>query len=346
MFAAGGVGAASASRTTTEEPMLTTRFTKLVGCSVPIQQAGMGAAAPPELACAVSEAGGLGMVGTARAGINPASLAGLLRRTRDLTNRAFGVNFIPRHYPGMMREFVEQAAKVARVVECFYTEPDAELVRMIHDQGALASWQVGSCEEALKAAEAGCDIIVAQGVEAGGHVRGTIGLLGLLCEVLDAVPQVPVLAAGGIGTGRAIAAVLAAGADGVRVGTRFVASEEAGVHPVYTDALIAARAEDSAYGSTFHVGWPEAPHGTLRSAIAAAQAHDGEIVAKVTSLDGTERPVPRFSTAVADRSATGNIQAMALYAGQSVGAIKRVAPAREIIQELVEQAEDLLRRAP
>ena len=77
--------------------MLTTRFTKLVGCSVPIQQAGMGAAAPPELACAVSEAGGLGMIGTARPGMNPDTLAGLLSRARDLANRAFGVNFIPRH---------------------------------------------------------------------------------------------------------------------------------------------------------------------------------------------------------------------------------------------------------
>jgi nitronate monooxygenase len=166
----------------------------------------------------------------------------------------------------------------------------------------------------------------------------------LLCEVLDTVPEVPVLAAGGIGTGRAIAAVLAAGADGVRVGTRFVASEEASVHPIYTDALIAARAEDSIYGGTFHVGWPEAPHGALRAAIAAAQAHEGEVVAKVMNLDGTERVVRRFSAAVADRSATGHIQAMALYAGQSVGTVKRVAPAREVIQELIEQAEALLRR--
>jgi nitronate monooxygenase len=325
--------------------MLETRFTKLVGCTVPIQQAGMGAAAPPELACAVSEAGGLGMVGTARPGMNPGTLAGLLSQTRDLTNRAFGVNFIPRHYPDMMREFVELAAKAGRVVECFYIEPDAELVKIIHGHGALASWQVGSREEAVKAAEVGCDIIVAQGVEAGGHVRGTLGLLGLLCDVLDAVPEIPVLAAGGIGTGRAMAAVLAAGADGVRVGTRFVASEEADLHPIYTDALIAARAEDSVYGSTFHVGWPEAPHGTLRSAIEAARAFDGEVVAKVLSLDGTERIVPLFGTSVADRSATGHIQAMALYAGQSVGAVKRVAPAREIIQEMVMEAEKLLRRS-
>jgi nitronate monooxygenase len=327
-----------------EWPMLTTRFTELVGCTVPIQQAGMGAAAPPELAAAVSEAGGLGMLGTARGGINPNTFAGLLTRMRELTNRSFGVNFIPRHYPGMMREFIEQAAKVSRVVECFYTEPDPEFVRIVHDHGALASWQVGTAEEALKAAEVGCDLIVAQGAEAGGHVRGTTGLLDLLCEVIEAVPEIPVLAAGGIGTGRAMAAALAAGADGVRVGTRFVASEEAGAHPTWTDALIAAQAKDSVCTRTFHVGWPEAPHGVLRCSIDAAEAYKGEIVGQVVRLDGTQVAVPRFSAAVPDRTATGHVEAMCFYAGQSVGGVKRVMPAREIVQELAKEAEDLLHR--
>lgn len=244
----------------------------------------------------------------------------------------------------MMREFVEQAAKVSRVVECFYTEPDPEFVRIVHDHGALASWQVGSTEEALKAAEVGCDLIVAQGAEAGGHVRGTTGLLDLPCEVIEAVPEIPVLAAGGIGTGRAMAAALAAGADGVRVGTRFVASEEAGAHPTWTDALIAAQAKDSVCTRTFHVGWPEAPHGVLRCSIDAAEAYKGEIVGQVVRLDGTQVAVPRFSAAVPDRTATGHVEAMCFYAGQSVGGVKRVMPAREIVQELVEEAEDLLHR--
>ena len=326
--------------------MLTTRFTRLIGCAVPIQQAGMGAAAPPELAAAVSEAGAFGMLGTARSGLNAMTLAGLLERTRQLTARPFGVNFIIR--PGGVwarsaREFIEQAAKVGKVVEFFYSDPSAEFVRIVHDHGALAAWQVGSREEALAAADIGCDLIVAQGIEAGGHVRGTIGLLSLLSEVLDAVPAIPVLAGGGIGTGRAMAAALAAGADGVRVGTRFVASEEAGVHPTYAKALVAARAQDSVYTRTFHVGWPEAPHRALRSAIDAAEAFQGEIVGKVVSLDGTETAVPRFGTRVPDRTATGEVEAMSLYAGESVGDVKRVLPAREVVRELVEQAEQLLR---
>jgi NAD(P)H-dependent flavin oxidoreductase YrpB (nitropropane dioxygenase family) len=326
--------------------MLTTRFTKLVGCEIPIQQAGMGAAAPPELAAAVSEAGGLGMLGTARAGLNPTTLAGLLDRTRELTNRTFGVNFIVRPRSAASRapyEFVEQAAKASRLVEFFYSDPDAEFVRIVHEHGALASWQVGSADEARKAAAAGCDMIVAQGIEAGGHVRGTIGLLNLLCEVLEAVPEIPVLAAGGIGTGRAMAAALAAGADGVRVGTRFVAAIEAEVHRNYVDALIAASVEDTIYSRTFHVGWPEAPHRVLRSAIEAAEALQNDIAGSVTNIDGTHATVPRFAVTVADKTVMGHVDAMALYAGQSVGAVKRPMPAREIVSELAEEAEILLR---
>jgi NAD(P)H-dependent flavin oxidoreductase YrpB (nitropropane dioxygenase family) len=327
--------------------MLTTRFTELVGCAVPIQQAGMGAASPPELTAAVSEAGAFGMLGTARAGLSPVTFATLLGQTRKLTSRPFGVNFIMRAggiAARNSREFIEQAAKVARVVEFFYTDPSAEFVRVVHDHGALASWQIGSRDEALAAVDAGCDLVVAQGIGAGGHVRGTVGLLDLLCEVLDSVRDVPVLAAGGIGDGRAMAAALAAGADGVRVGTRFVATQEAGVHPVYTDALIAARAEDSVYTQAFHVGWPEAPHRALRSAIEAATAFQGDVVGNVTGLDGVEVSVPRFSTRVPDGTATGEVAAMSLYAGESVGAVKSVVPAGEVVRELAEEAERLLRR--
>src|SRR5207249_7549168 len=131
-----------------------------------------------------------------------------------------------------------------------WAPPDRGLLELLHRGGALVACQVGSREEAVAAAEAGCDFIVAQGIEAGGHVRGTIGLLALLGEVLDAV-DVPVLAAGGIGTGRAVAAALAAGASGVRVGTRFVAAEESNAHPVYVEALIGARARDTVYTTAF-----------------------------------------------------------------------------------------------
>lgn len=326
--------------------MIATRFTELVGCAVPIQQAGMGAAAPPELVAAVSQAGAFGMLGTARPGLTATTLAGLLEQVRLLTDKPFGVNFLVAPIflngtstrPPLDLKCIEIAARAAKVVEFFYGEPERRLVEMVHASGALACWQVGSQEEAVAAARAGCDIVVAQGIEAGGHVRGTTATMTLLSEVIAAV-DVPVLAAGGIGTGRAMAAALAAGADGVRVGTRFVAAAEAATHPDYVAALIAAEAKDTAYTDVFSVGWPDAPHRVLRSSIAAAEAFQGDTIGERSSLDGTRMPIVRFQVGVPDKTTTGAIEAMSLWAGESVGAVKRVQPAAEIVRELVEEAE-------
>jgi nitronate monooxygenase len=201
--------------------MLNTAFTDLVGCREPIQQAGMGGGvASPELAVAVAGAGALGMVGM----MGPADdVAAVLDALIKQTSGTVGMNFL---VPFLDLATVEVAASRVRVVEFFYADPDAGLVRRVHDGGALAAWQVGSVTEARSAADAGCDFIVVQGTEAGGHVRGRVALLPLLDAVLDVV-DVPVVAAGGIGTARVMAAVLAAGASGVRVGTRFVATLEA-----------------------------------------------------------------------------------------------------------------------
>jgi len=325
--------------------MLATRFTELVGCTVPIQQAGMGAVSPPELAAAVSNAGGLGMVGTARwGGRTLPALERLIDDVRARTDRPFGVNFVvsDRHMESTDPGCFALAARRARVVEFFWGWPDLALVETVHEQGALVSWQVGSKEEAVAAAEAGADLIIAQGVGAGGHVRGTVGVLALLDEVLDAV-DVPVLAAGGIGTGRTLAAVLAAGAAGARMGTRFVASAESDAHPRYVEALIAARPVDTVYGSTFNAWW-DAPGRVLRSSIEAAAAFEGEVVGETPSLDGTREALPRFSPEAINRGTTGAIEAMSLWAGESVGGVKRVQPAAEIVREVAKEAERRLRR--
>lgn len=332
--------------------MAATRFTELVGCTVPIQQAGMGLAAPPELAAAVSEAGGLGMLGAARPGVTPTTFADLLDKVRRLTNRAFGVNFIvsPLHLNGgpgrkpLNLELIEVAARTAKVVEFFYGQPSRELVDMAHKGGALVSWQVGSKDEAVLAAHAGCDFIIAQGVAAGGHVRGTVSTLALLGDVLDAV-DVPVLAAGGIGTARAVAAVMAAGADGVRVGTRFVAAVEAGAHPTWVDALIGATAEDTVFTSQFSGGWPDAPHRVLRSCLTAAEAFQGDTVGANVTLTGDRADIARFGVTVADQTTTGAIEAMPLWAGESVNGVKRIQSAAEIVLELAQGADGIVRHA-
>jgi nitronate monooxygenase len=249
--------------------MLSTRFTELVGCTVPLQQAGMGGLAHPRLAAAVSNAGGLGMVSIA--GLSSAEIEQELNEVRQLTSGAFGANILlPFVEPGDLPATVEAAAKHARVVDFFWGEPARAVVDLVHAHGALACWQVGSVAEAVAAEDAGCDFIIAQGIEAGGHVRARIGVLAQLSQVLGRV-RLPVLAAGGIGTGRALAAVLAAGAAGARVGTRLVSAEEAEAHPVYVDALIAAVPEDSVYTTAFSVRWPDAPHRVLQQSLEAAQ---------------------------------------------------------------------------
>jgi len=325
--------------------MLTTRFTELVGCSVPIQQAGMGSHATPRLAAAVANAGGLGMVSVyGDYGGPPENVAKMLERTREQTSGAFGANFIMKWVePELAHETVRAAAKHANVVEFFYTDPDAALIDIVHAEGALACWQIGSQEEALAAADAGCDFVVAQGIEAGGHVRGTFGLLALLDQVLSAV-NVPVVAAGGIGSGRALAAVLAAGADGVRVGTRFLAVEEAEAHPDYLQALIAAEAQDTVYTEAFSTGW-KAPHRVLRSAVDAAEAFQGEVVGTMADTWNGERyQLRRFECSALHKSASGTIAAMAHLAGESVGGLKKMQTDAEIIHELTSEAELLLQR--
>ena len=316
--------------------MISTRFTDLVGCSTPIQQAGMGGVATPELAAAVAAAGGLGMVAAVL--VPPDMLATMLDRLVAPSDGAIGVNFLMPFLDGV--EVVDVAASRARVVEFFYGEPDDGLVARVHDGGALGFWQVGSVWEARAAVDAGCDAIVVQGTEAGGHVRGEVSLLPLLGQVLDQV-EVPVVAAGGIATSRHVAAALAAGASAVRVGTRFVATAESGAHPDYIEALLRAGDGDSVLTDAFSVMWPDVPHRVLRSCITAAAAHTGDLVGEERMGDEVV-PIPRFAVPVPTRDTTGEIAAMALYAGESVGAVTSVVSAATVVRELVEGAERLL----
>ncbi|HEY2703900.1 MAG TPA: nitronate monooxygenase [Candidatus Dormibacteraeota bacterium] len=308
--------------------MRSTRFTELVGCRLPLQQAPMGGiAGGPELATAVAGAGAHGMV--AAATLSSVTLPAVLDAIPADLRGSCGVNFL---VPFVDRECVALAASRVGVVDFFYGVPDPTLVGLVHAGGALAGWQVGSAREARAAAGAGCDLVVAQGVEAGGHVRGGLGLLPLLAEVLAAV-DLPVVASGGIATARGVAAVLAAGAAGVRVGTRFIASREADAHPRYVEALLAAGGDDTVLTEAFSAGWPDAPHRVLRSCLDAAAALEAEVAGEAVH-GGVHMPVPRWATAPPRRATSGHIRAMALYAGQGVGGVQAVAPAAEIVAEL------------
>ncbi|MFL5780661.1 MAG: NAD(P)H-dependent flavin oxidoreductase [Thermoleophilaceae bacterium] len=300
-----------------------TAFTDMVGCRLPLQLASLGGPiGTPALAAAVSEAGGLGTIP------NPASAADVDERVsaaRAATSNPIGVGFL---IPFVARDAVEAAATAAEVVEFFYGDPDRDLVQLAGARGARVSWQVGSAGEARAATDAGCDFVIVQGTEAGGHVRGRQRLDELLAQTLEQV-DVPVVAAGGVGTAERLNALLDAGAAGVRVGTRFVVAEESDAHPEYVARLLDASAEDTVLTGAFAVGWPDAPHRVLRSAQDAAEGYDGDTVGALAG-----GAIPRLAPVPPTRATEGEIGAMALYAGESVSHATRVQPAAEIVAEL------------
>jgi len=305
-----------------------TRFTELAGCRVPVQQAPMGSVATAALAVAVAEAGGVGSIATL--GMAPADVDRVLAGMTARTTGILAANFLTGKIDP---EAVAAAAARVRIVDFFWADPDPALVEVAHRGGALACWQVGSLEEARAAAEAGCDVVVVQGTEAGGHIRGRSPLRPLLDSVLGRL-EVPVLAAGGIGDGRAFAAALAAGADGVRAGTRFVAASESGAHPEYKQAVV-----DAAAGSTEITGaFPVCPlcatvprARVLRSCVSALAGLDGDVVGETTA-GGRRIAVPRGHGSPPGRAATGHIEAMPMYAGESAARISAVEPAAQIIR--------------
>jgi len=287
----------------------------LCGTEVPVYQAGLGGIAGPELAAAVSEAGGLGHLGGIR--LSALELRDRIRATRAATDRPFGVNLVP---PGGGPDgFESQLAVVLeecpRVLSLFWGDFAAVIPRA-KAAGIVTMVQVGSRGEAVKAARDGADVIIAQGLEAGGHVRSVVGLMALLPAVVDAVLPKPVLAAGGIGDPRAVRAALALGAAGVWVGTRFVASGESLAHDIYKQRLVEAGTDDTAHSHLYSYGWRfGAPHRALR----------GE-----NKLD----PLRLIAGGARRGDKASHARRIRLYAGQGVGAIADSPPAAEIVRRL------------
>jgi nitronate monooxygenase len=308
----------------------------LLGIEHPIIQAPMGGPAVPQLAAAVSNAGALGTLALGWSD----DAGAVVRELLGLTTRPFGGNFglhLDQH------ERLESALEAGlRIVSLFWGNP-SPYVERVHDAGALLLHTVGTAEEAKRAVSAGVDIIVAQGWEAGGHVWGQIGTLALVPAVVDAVVPTPVIAAGGIGDGRGVAAVLALGAQAAWVGTRFLMAEEAPVHERYRRRLIEADETDALwFADLFDGGWPDAPHRTLRNATIdeweaagrpAVGSRPGEGDQLATRPNGSG--IARYAAATPVEGMDGDIDAMSLWAGQSVALARRVQPAAEIVAELV-----------
>lgn len=324
-----------------------TSFCDLLGIDFPIAQAAIGGAAVPALAAAVSNAGGFGTF--TLTGYDGESARRMIDETRKLTARPFSVNFLlpyEGHYEAALEVSLREQVPV---INLFWGDP-APYVDDVHGAGSLLMVQVGSVEEARRAAACGADIIVAQGWEAGGHVRGDVATLPLVATVVDAVAPVPVLAAGGISDGRGLAAVLALGAAGAYIGTRFLASEEASVAPEYRESVVAASATDTVHTTLFDGGWHAAPHRALRNSTynawveAGRPPHgdrpgEGDVLATHTS--GYQ--VRRYESYTATAELDGDIEALALFAGQGVGLVNAVQPAADIVREIAGEARSAIR---
>lgn len=212
--------------------------------------------------------------------------------------------------------------------------------------------QVGSVDEAMAAAQAGVDAVIAQGVEAGGHVKATESIWDVLPRAVEAVRPTPVLASGGIGDGRAIARALQLGAQGVSLGTRFVASEEAWIHDVYKRRLVESRADDTFYGELFDLWWPNAPHRALKGKTyeewnAAGRPSPGSRPGEGEIIGTFRRPSsdlawPRYASGMLTPDFEGEPEYAPMWAGTSVGAIDEIKPAAAIVEELVAEAEAAL----
>jgi nitronate monooxygenase len=306
---------------------------ELLGIEHPIVQAPM--AAIPGLAAAVSNAGALGMVTLTWSD----DAGAVVRETAALTARPFGGNLI---LADDQHRRLDQALEAGLRIVSFMWGDSASYIKRVHDAGGVAMHTVGTAEEARRAVASGADIIVAQGWEAGGHVWGTVATLPLVPAVVDAVAPVPVIAAGGIGDGRGVAAVLALGAQAAWLGTRFLMAQEMPIHEDYRRRLIAATETDARlYPNLYEVGWPDSPHSALRNSTAdaweaagrpplAQRPGRGDVIAHFASGEA----IVRYEPAPPMTGTTGDIEALSMWAGQDVALARQAQPAADIVAEL------------
>lgn len=317
--------------------MLHTRICDRFGVEHPILNAPMGGGdAPGRLAAAVSEAGGLGLIGgTTIGGVD--WLVEQIRHARELTSRPFGVGFIS-HRPNTAELMQAALDEGVRIVAHSFADP-APFVEAAHGAGALVLCQVRSVDGARRAAAAGVDAITAQGTEAGGHT-GRVSTFPLVPAVVDAVGAIPVIAAGGIGDGRGIAAALMLGADGVWIGTRFLATEECGVSVAYKEQVVGSGGDDTVLTDLFDLAigmeWPEGVSGrALRNEFSDRWAgRDDELRAWTREQRSEYRGLdPSAETAE-----------KAIWAGEAASFVTRSESASAVVRELAADAATVLDR--
>lgn len=318
-------------------PSLHTPVCDLLGCDYPIVLAGMGGVARAELVAAVTHAGGFGFLGMVREA--PELIRSEVEKVRAATDRDFGVNLIPAATkPELLQAELIAVLQAHVPVVALFWDLSAELVKRLRGEGVLVVCQVGSPTEAEEALAAGAQVLIAQGVEAGGHVRRTIARREVLRGVLE-VANVPVLSAGGITNGEDLVEALSDGAQGVVMGTAFLATEESFAHDFHKCRIVESSGE-TILTDAFHVNWPKGamvrvlPNSVTRGEHGDPFSGHREIIGE----EGARR-IWLFSTDSPLKDMTGNFEAMALYAGEGAGMISSVVPAAERMEAIANEAE-------
>lgn len=311
--------------------MFKTELTERLGIQYPIIQAGMGGVAMADLVAAVSNAGGLGVIGAAM--LTPAELREEIRRVKDKTDKPFGVDILlAQGWPGQ-EEMVEVIIDEGVPVFVSGLGNPAPYVEAMHRAGMTVIAVIGTVRHARRVAEGGTDVVIAQRTEGGGHT-GQIATMALLPQVVDAVAPKPVVAAGGIADGRGLVAALALGACGVWVGTRFVATREAYAHDNYKRKILEANEEATIVTRAF----TGKDCRVLRNAYAEAwENRKAEI-----------KPFPLQMMVDGEKMTAamreGNTDLGLMPTGQICGAINEVKSAAEVVREMIEEADEVLRR--
>jgi NAD(P)H-dependent flavin oxidoreductase YrpB (nitropropane dioxygenase family) len=341
-------------------PSFENRLTRAYGVRVPFVGAGMGFVAMPELVAAVSNAGGIGILGNA---IEPAlGTTSLIQQIKLATGRPFGVDFIvddSAFGPMTTDDHIDACiGEQVKLVVFHMNLPSQEWVDRLHGSGARVWAQVGSVDQAVAAARLGIDAVIAQGSEAGGHNKSRTPLLVLLPAIVRAVHPMMVLAAGGISDGQSVFRAMAAGADGVWVGTRLVASREACAHAAYKTRLVAAGQASTVTTTMFGPEYPGRPYRVLRNRIVNEFAGRESTIpdpppppaAIGTTLlfPKTERlayTMPKFSAIVPTPDTVGDFEEMGMPAGAGVAAIRSIQPVAQIVASMMSDARECIRQA-
>jgi enoyl-[acyl-carrier protein] reductase II len=314
-----------------------TRLTELLKIEHPIMLAGMGGVAYHELVAAVSNAGGYGCLGAST--MSSAQLAVEMAATKSLTDKPFGVDLLTA-FPETLQQNVELLIEGGASTFVAGLGVPRHVIEICHDHHVLVISMCGKVEHAKRALDAGCDVVVAQGTEAGGHT-GAVATMPLVPLIVDAVGSlIPVVAAGGIFDGRGLAAALALGADGVWLGTRFIATPEARTVAGFKEGILRSKEDGTVVSRAFSGKTMR----VLRNDTTDLYEQEPTLLKKfpeqlVVSLhDGTFHLGGDESTPGVDPRREG------YPAGQAVGAIHSLEPARQIVHEMVAQAEEILAR--